>query len=271
MEPYTVVITSCGRFDLLEKTLASLLPRLEGPLAKIILIEDSGNEQILNIIETFNCREIDLIINPITLGQMKSIDLAYSNITTNWVFHCEDDWEFFSEGFIEKSFVILKELQHISMVSLRPREELNPLIRNSLIQKLKGISYFLAEPSLHPEYFGYSFNPGLRRLHDYRKVAPVADLPMGERDVSYCFKRLGYTMAYLEEPAVRHIGGGRHVDDPMLPRRPRGLRQRLAASAQKRLRRLHRRLDPSVDPAVGILKRLEQDNANTATTKGNPS
>ncbi len=30
IEPYTMAITSCGRFDLLERTLTTLLPRLEG-------------------------------------------------------------------------------------------------------------------------------------------------------------------------------------------------------------------------------------------------
>ena len=34
MEPYSVALTSCGRFDLLERTLASLLPRLDGPPEK---------------------------------------------------------------------------------------------------------------------------------------------------------------------------------------------------------------------------------------------
>ena len=193
---------------------------------------------------------------------MSSIDLAYSKVKTNWIFHCEDDWEFFSDGFIEKSFAILTAFEHLSMISLRERKELNPLIRNSQTQWLDGIPYFIAEPSLHPEYFGYSFNPGLRRLLDYQKVAPLTAMPAGERDVSYCYKRLGYTMGYLEEAAVRHIGDGRHVDDPALPLRPKGFQRRILASMQKRWRRLHRRLDPNVDPAVRIMRQLKQARAN---------
>ena len=50
MEPYTVVITSCGRFDLLELSLTSLMPRLEGPVKKILIIEDSGDNGIYDVI-----------------------------------------------------------------------------------------------------------------------------------------------------------------------------------------------------------------------------
>ena len=267
MEPYTVTLTSCRRFDLLEATLRSLLPRLDGPLAEILIVEDSEDKGIFDVIDKVGGDGISVIVNSPPLGQMKSIDLVYSKVRTDWIFHCEDDWEFFSNGFIEKSFSILKTFEHISMVSLRPRSELNPLIRNTPPLRLNGIQYFSAEPSLHPEYFGYSFNPGLRRLSDYRKVAPVADLPAGERDVSYCFKRLGYTMGYLEEPAVRHMGGGRHVHDPALPRRPTGFPERLLASMQKRWRRLHRRIDPGIDPAVRIMRRLDRDRADGAGAK----
>lgn len=258
MEPYTVALTSCGRFDLLETTLKSLVPRLAGPVADFVIVEDSGDRQVFDVVHEIVGEEATVLVNSRQLGQMSSVDLAYSRVKTDWIFHCEDDWEFFSDGFVEQSFAILNAFERVSMVSLRGREELNPLIRDAETRRLDGIPYFVAEPSLHPEYFGYSFNPGLRRLRDYRKFAPFAEMPFGERDVSYCFKRLGYTMGYLADPAVRHIGYGRHVDDPMLPRRARGLGDRLWSSARRRWRRVHRRLDPDVDPAVRIMRRQER-------------
>ena len=54
IEPYTVAITSCGRFDLLERTLASLIPVLEGPVEKIVIIEDSGLSAITEVVSKFN-------------------------------------------------------------------------------------------------------------------------------------------------------------------------------------------------------------------------
>ena len=53
MEPYTVAVTSCGRFDLLERTLRSLLPRLDGPFAGILIAEDSGDERIYDVVRQF--------------------------------------------------------------------------------------------------------------------------------------------------------------------------------------------------------------------------
>ena len=32
--------------------------------------------------------------------QVPAIDQAYSLVETEWVFHCEDDWEFTKPGFI---------------------------------------------------------------------------------------------------------------------------------------------------------------------------
>ena len=97
MEPCTVALTSCGRFDLLEQTLRSLLPRLDGPLAGILIAEDSGDERIYDVVRQFDDAygKIDVILNDPPLGQVKSIDRLYSRIESDWIFHCEDDWEFF--------------------------------------------------------------------------------------------------------------------------------------------------------------------------------
>ena len=116
MEPYTVVLTSCGRFDLLERTLTSLLSRLTGPLAGIVLIEDSGDPAVHDVVSRFG--GIEVIVNDPPLGQIKSIDRAYSRVETEWIFHCEDDWEFCRDGFIEESFDILKEFERFSTVKL---------------------------------------------------------------------------------------------------------------------------------------------------------
>ena len=35
-------------------------------------------------------------------GQIPAIDAAYAHVDTEFIFHCEDDWEFTSAGFVEK-------------------------------------------------------------------------------------------------------------------------------------------------------------------------
>ena len=49
MSTVTLVITSCGRFELLEKTISSLVNRY--PFTEKIIIEDSGNVKVINKIK----------------------------------------------------------------------------------------------------------------------------------------------------------------------------------------------------------------------------
>ena len=76
-------------------------------------------------------------------------------------------------------------------------------------------------------WHGFTFNPGLRRLVDYRRLGasyenqprtmyvvaktPTAALPF-EAEASAFYHRLGYRAVILDEGGyVRHIGDGRHV------------------------------------------------------------
>lgn len=235
---YTVVITSCRRFDLLRQTIKTLIPQLDVPAARWIVIEDSEDRSVEQAVKGLGV-DIDVIVNGTQLGQMRSIDRAYSEVTTPWIFHCEDDWEFFRSGFIAESHAILEAFPKVSMVGLRPRSELNPLVRKLPTQKLGDVDFFMFDPSLHPEYFSYSFNPGLRRLSDYKLHGPFAAIGP-EHDVSYAFKKAGYNIANLEAPAVRHIGDGRHVHDPTQREKAKSIGAKLARSIRKRVKRLMR-------------------------------
>jgi glycosyltransferase involved in cell wall biosynthesis len=237
---FTIVVTSCGRFDLLAQTLASLLAQLDQPARRILVIEDSGDSGVAAAVADLGA-PVEVLVNQPQLGQMQSIDKAYATITTPYVFHCEDDWEFLRPGFIAESLAILNARADVSMVGLRPRGELNPLVRESAVERLGEIAYFALDPSLHPEYFSYSFNPGLRRMSDARAIGPFARLGH-EGDVSYAFKRAGFRIANLEIPAVRHIGDGRHVDDPAQAKKARTPWQKLKRSFDKRVKRLKRAL-----------------------------
>lgn len=241
---FTIVVTSCGRFDLLRQTLVSLLAQLDQPAARILVIEDSGDAAVEAAVADLGA-PVEVLLNRPQLGQMKSIDKAYAGVTTPYVFHCEDDWEFLRPGFIAESLALLQARPDISLVGLRPRGELNPLVRDSAVERLGErlgeIAYFALDPSLHPEYFSYSFNPGLRRMADARAIGPFARLGH-EADVSYAFKQAGFRIANLEIPAVRHIGDGRHVDDPAQPKKARTPWQKLKRSFEKRVKRLKRAL-----------------------------
>jgi hypothetical protein len=239
-EDYTIVLTSCRRFDLLRVTLASLFDSLDLAPARVIVIEDSAEQGIEAAVSGLKY-PVEILVNSPQLGQMKSIDKAYSVVDTPYIFHCEDDWRFTRSGFLAQSLAILKARPDASMVGLRPRHELNPLVRNMAKDTVEGAPCFALDPSLHPEYFSHSFNPGLRRHADYMRLGPYA--PIGrEEDVSYHFKKAGFRIYNLEEPAVEHIGDGRHIDDPTQPKRAKGFVRKLFRSLKKRMKRVRRSL-----------------------------
>ena len=90
----TVALTSCGRFDLLETTLASFLAHFEAP--RIFVSEDSERPEQA---AAFACKhpEVEMCVNSAKLGQMRSIDALYASLRTPYVLHLEDDW-FFTRG-----------------------------------------------------------------------------------------------------------------------------------------------------------------------------
>ncbi len=150
MPAYSVVITSCGRFDLLRATLASLLPHLEVPPEKIVVVEDSCDGAVEDVVAEFD-GAFEILVNPSKLGQIASIDRAYHRVETPFIFHCEDDWEFFRSGFITESARLLDAEDTVSMVGLRPRAELNRLVRNLPMENTDSVQFFRYDPALHPE------------------------------------------------------------------------------------------------------------------------
>ncbi|MEM6414909.1 MAG: glycosyltransferase [Pseudomonadota bacterium] len=243
-DPFTLVVTSCGRFDLLTRTLNSLFNHLDEQPVHTIIIDDSGDPQINGVAADLPFAQqgmMDVIVNRPQLGQMASIDRAYASVKTPLIFHCEDDWEFFRKGFLAESRAVLDHHPDVSVVGLRDKKERNPLTRDLPEIKDAGPLYCLADPAQHAEYFSYTFNPGLRRLADALRIGPFAALGY-EPDVSYAFKQNGFREAHLARPATRHIGEGRHVDDPYAPKRPKNFFDRLKRSGYKRFKRLKRHL-----------------------------
>ena len=135
MEKVTFVLTSCGRLDLLEQTLNSFLRYNNYPIERYIIVEDSADPAIYEQCRRLNERFgniFEFIFNEEKLGQTKSIDNAYSLVTTPYVFHCEDDWQFVSRGFIQKSLSVLRTRPDILQAWIRPKTDgiLNPIASN---------------------------------------------------------------------------------------------------------------------------------------------
>lgn len=215
----TMVVTSCGRLDLLERTIGSFdrfsdvkgLPR--------IIIDDSGDEDIYHQLEIRFGGSATLLFNRPKLGQLASIDAAYAFVQTPYIFHCEDDWEFHRGGFIAESKEVLEAEPRCLMVHLRDLWDNNAYVPERQIKRTAGATqYRLLEKVCvggnGQKWYGFSFNPGLRRMRDYKLLAPFAKWG-NEHRVNEVYGDLGLRAAILEESAVEHIGDDRHVHDPI--------------------------------------------------------
>ena len=214
----TFVLTSCGRFDLLAETLTSFLAFNTAPIARYVIVEDSGDRRVGDVVASIDPR-FELLINDRPRGQMASIDLAYSGVETPYIFHCEDDWRFFRGGFVEESLQLLDAIPAISMVKCRRRGQnlLHDQITFSAeVRRLGNIEYRQPALDASPAWGGYSLNPGLRRLADWRALGSLAACGH-EQAVSVWFKRRGMGIASLEQPACETTGHGRHVHDVFAP------------------------------------------------------
>lgn len=214
----TFVLTSCGRFDLLAETMATFLAFNTAPIARYLVIEDSGDETVRGVVGGLGV-EVDVIVNEARLGQMESIDRAYRTVETSYIFHCEDDWRFFRGGFVEESMIVLESDPAISLVNARrtgQNSAFDAVHRMAERRSAGGVAFRV--PSTHASeiWGGYGFNPGLRRLSDYRRIGSFAARGY-EKHASMWFKRQGMVAASLDEPAYETTGGGRHLVDPTMP------------------------------------------------------
>jgi GT2 family glycosyltransferase len=209
MKNISVVITSCGRFDLLERTIFSFLKyNTYKNINQIIVIDDSGfvspEESIKNIFsKCLLACEPQIIINTFNIGQVASIDKAYENVINEYIFHLEDDWEFYDYGFIEESLQILENYKEIMIVWLRNHNDTN---RHPL-ENLNNYEFKL--PKLNcGNWHGFTWNPGLRRLSDYNLIKPFYKNANSEEKASIFYMKNGFRSAISkkENGYVKHIG-----------------------------------------------------------------
>jgi len=230
MKEVTVVLTSCGRLDLLTRTIESFNKFNTYPITKFLLIDDSGDKKFkeeANKILSSLLKEYDysLIFNKKRQGQIKSIDYAYNLVETQYIFHLEDDWKFYQSYFIEHSFKLMDVDSKLITVWLR---ELNDTMDHPVGKDYKFVTYLEDNQPLFVSKFfyledfkgwsGFTFNPGLRRYKDYKTISPftnhisdkLVNIPESlleiELAISKKYGDLGFKAAIFENGYVRHIG-----------------------------------------------------------------
>ena len=226
----TMVLTSCGRPDLLERTLDSFFRHNTYPLDCFIVMEDGPEPSSLANAAKYHDRGISWLATGRRVGQIAAIDRAYGLVRTQYIFHCEDDWEFYTPGFIEKSLTILRRSPEVLQVWLRALHDTNNLPIMEHVFVADGVPYRFIRPGYHSEewgtWHGFSLNPGLRRLRDYHLIGSFCAHNLQgtrrswevERELSEVYLKRGFLAAILADDGgngyVRHIGWGRRVGDP---------------------------------------------------------
>lgn len=214
-KPVTLVITACGRPHLLKRTLESFMKYNTYPIIEGFIIEDSGQPNINDFAHEIVNFPLTIIYNEKRMGQMFSLEKVYTQVKTDYIFHCEEDWEFYNPNFIEHSFQILDDDPNITSVHLRSYEDqisrynlnLEHIQKDfyNIVETIKGTD---SDKRAGAVFF---FNPGLR----HRKVF-MAKIPYDkdcEGTIGYYLDSIGMYSAITKnkDGYVRHIGWDEHV------------------------------------------------------------
>ena len=217
MEPISVIFFSCRRLHLLEKTIKAFVSINTYPMAAHIIVNDSGDPAIHAILKQ-KYPDFTLILHKENMGLIKSVDIGYSHIKTNYFFHCEDDW-MVTKDFIKDSLTIMEARPDIEEVWLADYNN-NPLDPDIL--KAGDVPYKLLIENYQKgmngyndfAWHGFTTACGLKRLSDYKKVAPYADIPWEgtiwhrEQAIGERYHDLGYRSACLMDERAVNIGYG---------------------------------------------------------------
>lgn len=214
----SVACTSFNRPDLLERTLDSFYKHNEYPLEQFIVLDDSG---ILGCNDHLHVKfpEVSFQYNEERVGQIETVDRLYQQIDSRYVFHLEEDWEFYRGGFIEPCIEILSSHPRYQQVWIRSENDTNghPVGKET---GYLGCTTWREVKLDHNGWHGFSFNPGLRRMGDYYQHGPyssitrfVASKPWkSEQQIGQYMRDRGFISVIISgEGHVRHIGSGRGI------------------------------------------------------------
>jgi len=219
----TLLVTACGRPDLLYRTLDSLNGC--NPLrdfAAVVVHEDMPGTK--NGLTKAAFPFIKWLEPGKRRGHMGALDELYRHATTPYIFHCEDDWEFYGGQFLHESFLRLDNDPHCLQVWLRAHHDTN----EHPVVWIDGLPRMDVNGHLHTSgrglranpWRGFSLNPGLRRYREFG-MFPFSLISAGfkgwaaEKTIGEHFFRHGFYAGITANPLgyCRHIGEGRHMED----------------------------------------------------------
>ena len=209
MNKVSVTLTTCGRLDLLKRTLDSFYKFNNYDIDEFIIINDNPSVKLTN--EQIDRPDITIINNETNLGQRESLDILFKLAKNEYIFHLEDDWEFDgSNNFIKNSIDILERYKTIHQVHVRHEND-NPQKTLDDVFNRNDYTFSYLDPEFRGVWCGYSWNPGLRRKSDYLRMFPNGIVEhVDELECSkYVRKEFQYLTVLLFPTVCFHIGYGR--------------------------------------------------------------
>jgi len=212
MSEVTVVITSFNRLDLLKETIETFNKTNTYPVKEIIIIDDSANPDAhRKIKEAYS--KYNLILNEQNIGLVESIDKAYSKVTTPYIWHSEDDFNYFKPGFIERCLKIMESDSMICRVGIRGKAHAGMLSPDAIT--VDGVSY-KKSLTVHGLWHGFGFQCGMIRKCHYDIVKPYTQystpqefITIRECRIGLAYHALGLLAVSLTEDYATHTGGKR--------------------------------------------------------------
>jgi hypothetical protein len=211
----TLFITSCGRPKLLRRTLESFVKYNTYPIKEVIVCEDSGKKGIVDFVKEIVPYPVIFCYNEVRSGQMKTIERHTPLVKTPYVFHLEDDYEFFDYGFIELSLKIMETDDKIAQVLLEEdqytfdKEDIgNPLCYKLICRGMVG-----------EKLSCYSWRPSLKKI-EIQKLRMPYELWDDEGTIQLLMNKLGYYSVISKEHYHKqgkkgfctNIGNNDHVE-----------------------------------------------------------
>lgn len=212
----TVTITSCGRFELLKRTIETLRKSLGKDLPIFILDDSEKDKQHNQIIEAFE-DQANIFIYPHSHGHAWALDTIYHLTTTPYIFHCEDDWEFLKDGYLEKALTLLEASPEIGIVGLAKNPQYEKAGAVGEKCSLNGVTYYdhpkWRISDKHDWWNGSILSPSLRRRKDFVQMPFSSAKNEADWD-SEVWAKSGLQSVWLDQEYVKHIGQDQSVKEP---------------------------------------------------------
>lgn len=208
----TFCLISCERPDLLEITLDSFLKFNTAKIEKYIVSEDSA-VRMDALEKKYPFIEFKYNDTGKRYGMMGNLQKAYSFADTEYIFSCEEDWQFYDYGFIEKSLPILIAQKNILQVWLRELNDTNGHPIQFPAVTIGGVKCHYVSTGYMGCFHGYSTNPSLKRKCDIVDFSKIIEgcKNNGEDLVSQYYFEKGFRAVILNKGYVKHIGYNRTV------------------------------------------------------------